>query len=241
MSGRYQGHCIDQPAHVTHSCPAAQLAAEGDMSITGIGFKGLSLWLSLAGLGAQTPDTGLKMEVHIYNYSTVSPEMLVRAELETARIFERIGVATTWLVCPLTSQEAVRNRACALPSAPTRFTLRLLSNSMADSLGVGGDIFGSARLPEKEGFGVVADVYADRTRELADRREFEVILGWVIAHELGHLLLGEHGHAALGIMHARWRAQDLKPTRQAAMLFLPREAKRIRAHVLARMSAGGSP
>ena len=44
----------------------------------------------------------------------------------------------------------------------------------------------------------MANVYADRIRELADRREFEMILGWVIAHELGHLLLGKHGHAAAG-------------------------------------------
>ena len=81
---------------------------------------------------------------------------------------------------------------------------------------------------------MVANVYADRARELADRREFEVILGWVIAHELGHLLLGRNAHSAAGIMRARWRAQDLKPSRQAAMLFLPAEAKRIRAQVLAR-------
>jgi predicted SprT family Zn-dependent metalloprotease len=105
---------------------------------------------------------------------------------------------------------------------------------MADSFRGGGDIFGSALLPAKEGFGVVANVYADRTRELADGREFEVILGRVIAHELGHLLLGKNAHSAAGIMHARWRAQDLGLSRQAAMLFLPGEAKRIRAQVMAR-------
>ncbi len=210
------------------------------MRITGIGFTGLSLWLSVAGLGAKPPNSGLQIEVHIYNYSKVSHEMLVRAEQESARIFERIGVATIWLDCPLTSQEAIRNRTCALPDAPTRLALRLLSNSMADSLGVGGDIFGSALLPAKEGFGVVANVYADRTRELADRREFEMILGWVITHELGHLLLGEHGHAAAGIMHGRWRIQDLKPNGQAAMLFLPAEAKRIRAQVRARAAVAGA-
>jgi hypothetical protein len=114
-------------------------------------------------------------------------------------------------------------------------TIRLLSNSMADSLGVGGDIFGSALLPANEGFGVVANVYADRARELADRREFEVVLGHVIAHELGHLLLGKNAHSAAGIMHGRWGAQDLKLSRQAAMLFLPGEEKRIRAHVRAWM------
>jgi len=212
------------------------------MSITGNWFRGLSLSLSLVRLGAQPPDTGLQIEVHVYNYSKVSVEMLVQAEQESARIFERIGVATIWLDCPLTSQEAVRNRACAPPDAPTRLTLRLLSNSMADNLGIGGDIFGSALLPVKEGFGVVANVYADRTRELADCRKFGAILGWVITHELGHLLLGEHGHAAAGIMHASWRAQDLiKPNGQAAMLFLTAEAKKIRAQIRARMSVGASP
>jgi hypothetical protein len=48
------------------------------------------------------------------------------------------------------------------------------------------------------------------------------------------LLLGEHGHAAAGIMHARWRAQNLKLNGQAAMLFLPAEAKKIRVQVSAR-------
>jgi hypothetical protein len=210
------------------------------MSITGNGLTGLSLWLSLGGLGAQPPETGLQIEVHIYNYSAVSQEMLARAERESARVFERVGVAMTWLDCPLNSREAIRNRACSLPDAPTTLALRLLSNPMADRLGIGGDIFGSALLPTNEGFGVVANVYADRTRELADRREFEVILGWVIAHELGHLLLGEHGHTAAGIMHARWRARDLKPSGQAAMLFLPGEGKRIRAQVRARAAAAGS-
>ena len=111
---------------------------------------------------------------------------------------------------------------------------------MATSLGVGGDIFGTAFIPTNEGFGVLANVYAGRARKLADRRESEVILGWIIAHELGHLLLGEHGHSAAGIMHGRWRAQGLKPARQAVMLFLPGEGKRIRMQVRARAAAAGS-
>ena len=61
------------------------------MSKTRNGYGGLSLWLSLVGLGAPLPDTGLQIEIHIYNYSKVSHEMLVRAEQESARIFERIG------------------------------------------------------------------------------------------------------------------------------------------------------
>jgi hypothetical protein len=206
------------------------------MSKARTGFTGLTLLLNLAVLDAQPPETELKIEIHIYNYSSISDETMARAEQESTRIFQHIGVGAIWRVCPLTSQEAVRNRACALPGVPTRLTLRLLTNSMADRLGVGGDIFGSALLPANEGFGVLANVYADRTRELADGREFEVILGRVMAHELGHLLLGKNAHSAAGIMHARWRAQDLGLSRQAAMLFLPGEAKRICAQV--RLRAG---
>jgi len=207
------------------------------MSFARTGFTGLTLLLSLSGLDAHPAETWLKIEIHIYNYSSIPDETLARAEQETARIFQHIDVGAIWRVCPLTSQEAIRNRACALPDVTTRLTLRLLSNSMADSFGVDGDIFGSAFLPGNEEFGVVANVYADRVRELANCKAcLGAILGRVIAHELGHLLLGKNAHSAAGIMHTPWRARDLEPTREAAMSFLPGEAKRIRAQVLARMA-----
>jgi hypothetical protein len=102
------------------------------------GFTGLTLLLNLAVLDAQPPETELKIEIHIYNYSSISDETMVRAEQESARIFQHIGVGAIWRVYPLTSQEAVRNRACALPDVPTRLTLRLLTNSMADRVLRGG-------------------------------------------------------------------------------------------------------
>ena len=204
------------------------------MNITTNGFTALSIFLSLTGLHAHPRHTDLAIEVHIYNYSTIAAEMVEGAQHETARIFERIGIATTWLNCPINSQEAIRNRTCAIPDTPTRLTLRLLSNSMADSFGGGGDIFGSAILPANGGFGVVANVYADRMTALADGREFEATLGRVIAHELGHLLLGKNAHSPAGIMRAHWRVQDLTLT-QAVMSFLPSEAKRIRVQITARI------
>jgi hypothetical protein len=207
------------------------------MSFARTGFTGLTLLLNLAGLGSQPAETSLKVEIHIYNYSSISDEAVARAEHETTRIFKHTGVGVMWRASPHTSQEAIHNRTCALPDATTRVTLRLLTNSMADALQIGSDIFGSAMLPENEGLGVVANVYADRVRELANCKQcLGVILGQVIAHELGHLLLGKNAHSAAGIMHTPWRARDLEPTREAAMSFLPGEAKRIRAQVLARMA-----
>ena len=108
------------------------------MSTTNTWFNGLGLLLSLVRIGVQSLATEPEIEVHIYNYSSVSGRRLVGAEHEAAKIFQRIGVTTVWLGCPLTPEEAKWNRACAAPEAPTKPTLRLLSNSMADNLAVCG-------------------------------------------------------------------------------------------------------
>ena len=202
--------------------------------------KLLRSWLftSLAlAIDAPTAESGrLKIEVHIYNYSGVSAAGLARAEQETARIFRRLGVEMEWQNCPSTAQELEQNTACDLPATPTRFTLRLLSNEMADTFPLSGDIYGFALLPVQKGFGVVANVFADRAREIAAHEQTHgVILGHLIAHELGHLLLGEAGHsAAAGVMHIPWQTKELEQIKRGAMYFLPGQTERIRAQVVAR-------
>src|SRR5215467_12526756 len=98
------------------------------MPITGRTFGGFSLLLSLVAMGAQTVESGLKIEVKLYNYSSVSRATLARAEQETARIYNRLGITVEWRDCPLTAEERAQNTNCDLPASPTRFNLRLLSN-----------------------------------------------------------------------------------------------------------------
>ena len=211
------------------------------MSITGQALISFSLLLSLVALGSQSPETALKIDVHLYNYSGVTAETLTRAEQETARIYGRFGVEIEWRNCPLTVEELAQNTTCNLPAAPTRFTLRLLSNEMAQRFLVDDDIYGFALLPVKGRFGVLANVFADRTQEMAvDEELHRVILGHVMAHELGHLLLGEAGHpAGAGIMHVPWQKKELEQIKRGVMFFLPEQAERIRAQVLARGLAAG--
>jgi len=213
------------------------------MAITGRTFRGFSLLLSLGPLGAQTPEIALKIEVNLYTYSGVSAAVLARAERETARIYGRVGVAMEWRNCPFTQEELAQNTNCDLPAAPTRFTLRLLSNEMAQRVPVHSDIYGFALLSLNGGFGVTANVFADRAREMAARAESEgVFLGHLIAHELGHLLLDEAGHpAGAGIMHTPWQSKELEQIKQGVMFFLPGQTERIRAQVLARMTSIDQP
>jgi hypothetical protein len=64
-----------------------------------------------------------------------------------------------------------------------------------------------------------------------------VILGHVLAHETGHLLLGADSHSVSGIMHVPWRVKDLEIMAEGRMLFTPGEARRMRMNVQARIQA----
>jgi Zn-dependent peptidase ImmA (M78 family) len=50
------------------------------------------------------------------------------------------------------------------------------------------------------------------------------VLRHVMAHELGHLLLGSNAHAEIGIMRPRWFGQQLRAVERGALFFSPEQA-----------------
>jgi len=71
------------------------------------------------------------------------------------------------------------------------------------------DAYGVAFLGD-DGWGAFCDVSYHRILELhhAGRASEATILGIVVAHELGHLLLGLDAHSATGIMRPQLQYQD---------------------------------
>jgi hypothetical protein len=62
-----------------------------------------------------------------------------------------------------------------------------------------------------------------------------VILGHVIAHEVGHLLLGTNSHSQDGIMSAEWSGSELRRLAKGALLFTASEPMRIRTELASRI------
>jgi len=58
-------------------------------------------------------------------------------------------------------------------------------------------------------------------------------LGRVIAHEIGHMLLGTRKHARRGLMRAVWITQDGQPNFLANWRFLPEEGRQMRSRLFA--------
>jgi hypothetical protein len=97
-------------------------------------------------------------------------------------------------------------------------------------------VFGIAVVP------ILASVYYDYALRTAERDnaafEAPIILGCVIAHEVGHLLLGTNSHSGSGVMQQRWERRQIRQAMTGTLLFTPEQAKLIQAEMQKRMAAG---
>jgi hypothetical protein len=67
-----------------------------------------------------------------------------------------------------------------------------------------------------------------------------LILGHVIAHEMGHALLNTDKHTDTGIMRAIWDMDDLFEGARGRLVFTPNQTEVMRTEVARRMSQPGS-
>jgi hypothetical protein len=188
----------------------------------------------VAPLGAE--DLSSKITVLIYNYAAIPSETLAKTEAEAARIYQHSGIKIQWAHSPLSPAEVGQFPGCTLSPWPTWLVLRILSQPMAEGLRRAQDSFGFAIA--EDGFAIIANVFAHDAEQLSNSSGMpvEVMLGHVIAHELGHLLLGPLSHGSTGIMQCPWRKKELENVARGFMMFTPGEAKRMRANIRARMS-----
>lgn len=204
----------------------------------------LALTMVVSGNALAAPQPDSKITVRVLNYAKVSTGVLGDAENEASRIFTLAGINTEWVDCPV-SRAQVRpksepvnevSRYCARPLDGTDILLRVLPGSTPARHAFGERLFGFA-----EGKSV-ASVFFKRIENLTlgldgDEHETPVLLGDVIAHEIGHLLLGTNSHSATGIMSARWDREYLRLARMGFQRFSPEQSSAMRQTVL-RMTGG---
>jgi hypothetical protein len=189
-------------------------------------------------VGAQPPDRGegetWDLTVRIYDRVGLRPAWLPRAQAAARHVFDEIGVRTTWVECTPGQDET---SACAQAPTPTDAFVLIVPRPTRAHARMSG-MMGLAVLPE-HGPGSHVYVFHDRVQALAaEYRQVDgsVILGHVIAHEIGHLLLGTNSHSRTGIMSARWFRGELRRLEKGGLLFAVPEPMRIRAELTERMT-----
>lgn len=174
-----------------------------------------------------------RIVVLVFNYSRASDALIARAEVETSRVFSQAGIGLAWFQCPVNARPD--SPVCHTEAASTQIRIRILDRNIAKVYQDG--IFGFAIAP------VFASVYYESAQRVArqtteSEANVATILGCLIAHEVGHLLLGHNQHTASGIMKASWDIQQIKLAMMGRLLFVPEQSKRMLENVHLRMSSG---
>jgi hypothetical protein len=202
-----------------------------------LGWLFISLLPPVVGAAPDTHSTPVSLTVSIFNDADVPVSVLQQAESRARAVMSGAGVSLTWLDCG-TPRRWRAELGCQAIAFPTHSSVRLVAGRKA----VSDDTFGQSYLNER-GEGNYAYVYVTPLRSakaLAVIKEGD-LLGYVVAHELGHLLLGKESHSARGLMKARWEVAELRDGALGNLLFSRGEMEKIRSRYLAAVARAGIP
>jgi hypothetical protein len=180
----------------------------------------LILW---SGLHAAQP----VLTVRVFQYAAIPDGQIARAEEEAGLIFGRAGIRISWVDC------RNANPACRKGLAGTEIVLRSLPPHVAD--GARGTLgWGWA--------GAYANVYPAEISAKARHAFVDegLLLGIVVAHEIGHTLLGPNSHSRTGVMSAHLAPTDLESAVKRWLVFTPEQGRRLRAEVASRAGTAAS-
>jgi hypothetical protein len=175
--------------------------------------------------------------VQTYNYAEAGEDVLAQAQQEAARILLEAGIRLSWLPCTPTPEGIVEESRCNQRGLNI-LSLMICPEAMLPKGGLPPGIFGSALMPESNKPARYARLYFHRLTELAVRHKLPsgVLLGAMIAHEIGHLLLGVNSHSRQGLMSSPWDAKRLKSVDRGQLGFTREQASTLKAEALRRAS-----
>jgi hypothetical protein len=169
------------------------------------------------------------LRIHLYDYAGVSGATLTQAQEVASGVLMKAGVRLVWAACPTAD--------CERPMSPGVLQVRIIDRQMARKVSVTKECLGYALLSGS--FSSIASVFYHKAVELekdgiAWRGQ---ILGAMLAHEIGHLLLGRNSHARQGIMRGLWEDTDVQIIARGQMSFSGAEGRKMAANVEARFRA----
>ena len=178
------------------------------------------------------PSPGPLLQVSIFNDAHVSLAVLTQAENRASSVLARAGIQAGWLNCSAPPGHAFDQfrppSACSSIAFPLHLSIRILARGRA----VTEDAFGQSFLDES-GIGAYSNVYYDR---IASFGSFESLsqsdlLGYIFAHEIGHLLLGPNSHSPAGVMCARWSPEQLSLASRGLIFFTSSQSALMRSRL----------
>ena len=168
------------------------------------------------------------VSIRIHDYAHIEDAALARAQEVVSGMYGAIGVRTDWLE-PLQQSDGVFDGIDAPGGGTSDLVIIILTSAMANRGEFSDSTMGYAAVAPGVG-GRVAYVVYDRVKDFAGDTTIDDMhmMGIVMAHELGHLLLTHQSHSAGGLMRGRWQQSEFRPARPLDLQFSERQAVEIR-------------
>ena len=158
---------------------------------------------------AGEPSHPLTLDLQMRNDARVPAHVLEQSQDEVTRIFADAGLAVRWT-----------------ETAP-RFNVHILSQVLGYARALS-PVMGVALRGAK---GSEAQVFFRQVQAFARtwHVDLSTVLAYVIAHEIGHLLLPGNAHSPTGVMQAGWDKALVHDAARGSLTFTEAQAARIRA------------
>ena len=166
------------------------------------------------------------LSVFVYDYGGVPAPVLTEATRTAERIFREAGIEVTWTIFDAERLARGHQESESDKGVHNAMFVHLLSPAMVESRRSRSGVLGEA-VPGSQ----FAWILTSRAEHLARTNDldFGSVLGHVVAHEMGHLLLPPPSHALTGIMGA---SLNLPALARGGLRFNSAEADRIRARLV---------
>jgi hypothetical protein len=194
--------------------------------------NGLALAAMLGGADV-SGQAKAKQVVLVYNQARVAPDVMSEAQNQALRIFRKAVVVVNWIDCKVVVGDGEVHDTCRRYYDSNPIFLQILPTAGA--------------FPNRQSLahaavalegGVRATVFFDRVQEFVKKNHSSFglagLMGHVMAHEVGHLLLSRTAHSAKGLMAGPWGPKHLAQAANGTLLFTPEEGARMREEVTRR-------
>jgi hypothetical protein len=193
---------------------------------------GIRTWFALNILTIACPGFAIEPQpksqviINVYNDAQVSEDTLVQAEQEATRVFRHAGIDNVWVECKSSIPDRIHAAECESLGGPRHLALRIVpwSPKLRDS------VLGTAFL-SAEGEGTYSNVFYAAVQKLHNDCHVSLagVLAHVMAHEVGHLLLGTNAHSPTGIMRPSWQGREFRSIVMGTLLFTSQQSGSMQA------------
>jgi hypothetical protein len=174
--------------------------------------------------------------IRVCNLAQVDEAILQQAKQMAERVFLNSGIELRWMDCLGRGNDA---SADGRPPAAREMVLRIIRQTKQGIDATGQFVAGQAIRPAAEVSGGMITIFYERTEMVAEQLRYQypelkvdaargIVMGHLMAHEIGHLLLPTPAHAAAGIMKAQLDSRDWGQAVRGVLRFTDKESDLIR-------------